>query len=53
VWDRADLDCFVGKARVLDADGGNIYKAIWACLLQLESRLHRYAADSTLTALPI
>ena len=41
IWDNADLDCYVGKARVLDADGGNIYRAIWSCLLSLESCLHR------------
>lgn len=50
IWDRHDLDCIVGKARVLDADGGDIYRAIWACLRQLESCFHRSAQVANLPA---
>lgn len=39
VWDHSDLDCYVGRSRVLDSDGGNVYPAIWSCLRQLADKL--------------
>lgn len=38
IWDHPDVDCLVGRARVLDAENGDLYRAVWACLVQLADR---------------
>ena len=45
VWDHDDIEHFVAKARVLDAQNGNLYAAVWSCLIQLESKFRRLARD--------
>ena len=52
IWDYLDGAGTVGKARILDADGGNIYPAIWSALLQLESHFHRMKIADTRMTVP-
>jgi len=52
IWDHSDLDCYVGRSRVLDANDGNIYPALWSCLLQLHDKMKRVDVSALLPAHP-
>lgn len=40
------------SARILDAQGGDIYQALWSALRRLESDLNKHAAERFLNARP-
>ncbi len=52
IYDLDSATGILGEARVLDADGGNIYRAIWSALRSLESKLHRAVQVASSPALP-
>lgn len=41
IWDRDNMAGFTGSALISEMHSGSIYPAIWAALLQLESRFRQ------------
>jgi hypothetical protein len=42
IFDRLTIPARVPRSRVLQAQEGNIYPALWSCLLALESEFYRF-----------